>query len=149
MHSCPKRNKKQYLCTIFWGANKVYYGKCGRDKLELNFSIPFSTALKGYVQVVHEIKKSMNNSSNSYFDIDFQVAQEETKVIRVMTTKSDISKCQLLLDKCNSEQAVQLSNIRTAASGTIFMTQGTTLKDLPAHSIHLHFNKYLLPLLQT
>ncbi|KAJ7373315.1 hypothetical protein OS493_012906 [Desmophyllum pertusum] len=61
----------------------------------------------------------MNNSSNSYFDIDFQVAQEETKVIRVMTTKSDISKCQLLLDKCNSEQAVQLSNIRTAANLTV------------------------------
>ena len=37
--------------------------------------------------------------------------------------------------KCQSEQPILLTSLRTAPSGTIFMNQNTTLKDLPSHSM--------------
>lgn len=89
--------------------------------------------------MVHDLKKSITNSSNSYFDIDFQVGENDSKTIRVMVNKSDTSGRQLLLNKFNSEQALQLSNLKTAASGTIFMNQTATIKDLPTHSIPFPF----------
>ena len=99
----------------------------------------FLSALTGYVQRVDEIKKSMTNSANSYFDVQFQVGAQNSKVIRVMVTKGDSSKRPLFLDKCSSEQPIQLCNLRTAPSGTIFMSQSTLLKDFPAHSISFPF----------
>ena len=89
--------------------------------------------------MVHDVKKSMTYSSNSYFDTDFQVGENDRKTIRVMVSKSDTSRCQLLLDKFNSEQPLQLSNLRPVASGTIFMNQITTIKDLPTHLIPIPF----------
>ena len=95
--------------------------------------------LKGYIQMVHDVKKSMTNSSNSYFDTDFEVGENHSLTIRVMVNKSDTSRCQLLLDKFNSEQPLQLSNLTPVASRTIFMNQTTTIKDLPTHSIPFPF----------
>ena len=95
--------------------------------------------LKGYIQMVHDVKKSMTNSSNSYFDTDFEVGENHSKTVRVMVNKSDTSRCQLLLDKFNSEQPLQLSNLTPVASRTIFMNQTTTIKDLPTHSIPFPF----------
>ena len=54
--------------------------------------------------MVHDVKKSMTYRSNSYFDNDFQVGENDRKTIKVMVNKSDTSRCQLLLDKFNSEQ---------------------------------------------
>ena len=54
--------------------------------------------LKGYVQMVHDLEKSMTNSSNSYFDTDFQAGESDCKAIRVMVKNSDPSRPQLLLD---------------------------------------------------
>ena len=88
--------------------------------------------------MVHDIKKSAN-TSNSYFDFVFQVAEEESRHIRVMINKGDISKHNLMQMKCQSEQAILLTNLRTPPSGTIFMNQNTTLKDLPSHSIPFVF----------
>lgn len=107
-------------------------------KLIPTFPSPFSTALQGYVQLVHDIKKSAN-TSNSYFDFVFQVAEEESRDIRVMINKGDISKHHLMQMKCQSEQAILLTNLKTPPSGTIFMNQNTTLKDLPSHSIPFVF----------
>lgn len=107
-------------------------------KLIPTFPSPFSTALQGYVQLVHDIKKSAN-TCNSYFDFVFQVAEEESRDIRVMIDKGDISKHHLMQMKCQSEQAILLTNLKTPPSGTIFMNQNTTLKDLPSHSIPFVF----------
>ena len=41
--------------------------------------------------MVHDVKKSMTNSSNSYFDTDFQVGENDSKTIRIMVNKSDTS----------------------------------------------------------
>ena len=30
--SCPRRNWRQYLCKIFWGANKVHYGRSANSE---------------------------------------------------------------------------------------------------------------------
>ena len=89
--------------------------------------------------MVHDVKNSMTNTSNSYFDTDFEVGENHSKTIRVMVNKSDTSRCQLLLDKFNSEQPLQLSNLPPVASRTIFMNQTTTIKDLPTHSIPFPF----------
>ena len=56
-----------------------------------------------------------------------------------MTKKNYTSRRQLLIDKCNSEQAVQLTNLRPVPNGNIFMNQTTSIKDLPAHSIPFIF----------
>ena len=99
--------------------------------------------------MVHDLKKSMTNSSNSYFDIDFQVGENDSETSRVVINKSDTSRRQLFLDKFNSEQALQLSKLRPVASGKIFMNQTATVKDLPTHSIPFPFQPiYLLPLQQ-
>ena len=84
--------------------------------------------------MVHDIKKSAN-TSNNYFDFVFQVAGEDSREIRVMINKGDISKHHLMQAKCQSEQPILLTSLRTAPSGTIFMNQNTTLKDLPSHSM--------------
>ena len=49
------------------------------------------------MQVVHEPKMSSNKNTNTctHFDVIFQVGEEESKVIRVMVNKGDISKRQL------------------------------------------------------
>ena len=39
----------------------------------------FSTVLKGNIQMVHDVKKSMTYRSNSYFDNDFQLGENDRK----------------------------------------------------------------------
>ena len=56
-----------------------------------------------------------------------------------MINKGDISKHHLMQAKCQSEQPILLTSLRTATSGTIFMNQNTTLKDLPSHSMPFVF----------
>ncbi|KAL9958052.1 hypothetical protein ACROYT_G035018 [Oculina patagonica] len=94
--------------------------------------------LSGYVQLVHEIKKS-SNTSNNYFDFVLQVAEDESRLIRVMINKGDISKYNLMVAKRESEQPILLSNLRTVPGGTIFMNQNATIKDLPSHAISFAF----------
>ena len=61
--------------------------------------------LVGYVQVCTEIQKS-TQSSNTFFDLHFQVAQEQKTVFRVMVKAHQFSKRQLFLDAMVAQKPI-------------------------------------------
>lgn len=52
-----------------------------------------------------------------------------------MHQKGEGSKRQLFLDKMTAQQPIQLSNLPTSSSGTIFLNKGAVIQDVPSHSV--------------
>ena len=101
-----------------------------------HFVLP--TGLTGFVQDVTSIQQS-KQSSNLYFDVHLQVSNDQTKIIRVMHQKGEGTKRQLFNDKMTAQQPIRLRNLPLSASGTLFLNKGTTIEDVPPHSINFEY----------
>jgi len=75
--------------------------------------------LVGYVQVCTEIQKS-SQSSNTFFDVHLQVAQEQKTVFNVMVKAHEFSKRQLFLDAMVAQKPIMVKHLQVSSTGTLF-----------------------------
>ena len=62
--------------------------------------------------------------------------------------RGESSKCQLFLQKMQTQQPVTLSNLQVASSNMVFLNRGTVIQDAPPHSIQFPFQP-LAPMTST
>ncbi|XP_015764109.1 PREDICTED: uncharacterized protein LOC107343079 [Acropora digitifera] len=92
----------------------------------------------GYIQHVMPVKQNQA-SSNLYFDVKVQTANQESKIVKVMHQKGDGCKRHIFVDKMNAQQPVKISNLSVTASGTMFCNKGAGIQDLPSHTITFQY----------
>ena len=83
--------------------------------------------------------KQSQASSNLYFDVKVQTANQESKIVKVMHQKGDGCKRHIFVDKMNAQQPVKISNLSVTASGTMFFNKGAGIQDLPSHTITFQY----------
>ena len=83
--------------------------------------------------------KQSQASSNLYFDVKVQTANQESKIVKVMHQKGDGCKRHNFVDKMNAQQPVKISNLSVTASGTMFFNKGAGIQDLPSHTITFQY----------
>lgn len=97
------------------------------------------TDLVGYVQVCTEIQKS-TQSSNTFFDVHFQVAQEQKTVFRVMVKAHEFSKRQLFLDAMVAQKPIIVKHLQVSNTGTLFFNYSSAVLDAPPHDVDFKFS---------
>ena len=95
--------------------------------------------LVGYVQVCTEIQKS-TQSSNTFFDVHLQVAQEQKTVFRVMVKAHEFSKHQLFLDAKVAQKPIIVKNLQVSSTGTLFFKYSSAILDAPPHDVDFKFS---------
>ena len=87
-----------------------------------------------YPLVLSPTKKSMNNSRNECFDMNFQYGKDRTKDIRVMVFKDyPVTQRNFFIEKKNESQPIKLRNIATASSGIKFFNRASNVKNTFSH----------------
>jgi len=84
--------------------------------------------LVGYVQVCTEIQKS-SKSSNTFFDVHLQIAQEQTTVFRVMVKQHKFSKRQPFLDAMVAQKPIIVKQLQVSNTGTLFFNYSSAVLD--------------------
>lgn len=79
-----------------------------------------SSDFTGYIQAVQEVQKS-KSTQNLYFDIQLKTGKDETHSVRIMVQRGESSKCQVFLNKLQSQQPITLSNLQVAPSNMVFL----------------------------
>jgi len=95
--------------------------------------------LVGYVQVCTEIQKS-SQSSNTFFDVHLQVAQEQKTVFKVMVKAHEFSKRQLFLDAMVAQKLIMVKHLQVSSVGTHFFNYSSAVFDAPPHDVDFKFS---------
>ena len=104
------------------------------------FNIMFCLSdLTGYVQLCTEIQKS-TQSSNTYFDVHFQVAKEQKTVFRVMVKTHEFSKRQLFVDAMVAQKPIIVKHLQVSSTGTLFFNYSSAVLDPPPHNVDFTFS---------
>ena len=88
----------------------------------------------GYVLALIPTKKSMNNSRNEYFDMNFQYSEDRTYDIRVMVFKDyPVSQRNFFIDKKNASHPIKLRNVATTPTGMKFFNRASSAENTFSH----------------